>query len=104
MTKPKDDSGFDLFTGSYREQHVVTCPQGTVVYKLTEKDDPIALLKHHLHPAEITAATDQTIRDILATNPDAEFTPDLQAALGITVISFQKAPQRAAAAEWDVGY
>ena len=104
MTKPKDDPGFGFFTRPYREQHVLTCAQGTVVYKLAEKDDPVALLKRHLHPRESVETTEQKIRDILATNPNAEFTSDLQAALGITVISFQKAPQRAAGTEWDVGF
>lgn len=88
MTKKEDpdNSGFEIFTRPYREQHVLTCSQGVMVYKLLARDDPVALLKHHLHPAD----TDQKIREILAANPNTEFTPELQAALGIKVISFQR--------------
>jgi hypothetical protein len=105
MTKLKnDDPGFDLFTHPHREQRVLTCPQGIVVYQIAEKDDPIALLKHQLHPTENLEAIEQKIRNILAANPDTEFTPELQEALDIKVISFQKAPQKPSATEWDVGF
>lgn len=88
MTERKvpDEPGFELFTSPYHEQRVLSCPEGTLVYQLAERDDPIALLKHHLRPGDI----DQKIREILAANPNVEFTPELQAALGITIISYQK--------------
>jgi len=96
--RTRDDPGFELFTKPYREPHVLTCLQGIVVYKIAERDDPGALLKHHLHPEAI----EQRIRDILATNPLTEFTPELQEALGINVISFQKAPLPTLSDESDI--
>lgn len=98
MTKKKSrsDRGFEFFTRPYREQHVLTCPQGTVAYRLVRRDDPVALLKHHVHSSD----TDKKIQEILAANPNIQFTPNLQEALGIEVIDFQPAPpQPKAAAE-----
>jgi hypothetical protein len=89
---PEDDPGFKLFTSPYGKQHILTCPQGTVVYKMAEHDDPIALLKHHLHPADSLAGTEQKIREILASNPsvDLKHHRPIQDALGITVISYDR--------------
>src|ERR1035438_3455712 len=91
--------GFEAFTDPMRQKRVVICPQATVVYTLAEQDDPRSLLKHHLHPTD----KDQQIRDILAANPKAEFTPELQSALGITIVSIQKTPQPSSTG-WDVGF
>lgn len=87
---PNDDFSFQLFTSPHSKQHVLTCPQGIMAYKITEQDDPISLLRHHLHPD----AVDQKLREILAANPNTKFTPELQAALGITVIDFQPTPAK----------
>ena len=101
MTKPKkdDDAGFKLFTQPLDKPHVLTCPQAVVIYTLARDDDPIALFTHHLRPDAI----DQKIREILAANPNVEFTQELQSALGITVISVQKTPQPSSTG-WDVGF
>jgi hypothetical protein len=103
MTNPKkdDDAGFKLFTRPLDKPRVLTCPQAVVIYTLAHDDDPIALLKHHLSPD----ALDQKIREILAANPKIDFTPKLQSALGITIISIQRTPQsQPSSNEWGVGF
>ncbi len=88
--KSRNDRGFEFFTRPFSEQHVLSCPEGTIAYKLVRRDDPVALLKHHIRPADI----DQKLREILAANPKIKFTQKLQEALGIEVIDFQPAPRQ----------
>ena len=89
---PQGDSSFEFFTGPLREEHVVTCPQGTVVYRLAERDDPVALLKFHLHAADKLRDVERQIREVLSSNPSLDLRQhkSIQESLGITVLSHDR--------------
>ena len=94
VDKPKRPSLQDLsrsiFLDAVQKPRVVTCPQGVLAYSISQNPGGSEILTRLFDPESI----DQQIRDILAANPKADFTPELQRALGITVMDFQRAPNQ----------
>jgi hypothetical protein len=92
--KPKrpslQDFSRSIFLDAVQKPRIVTCPQGVVAYSISPNPRGSEILTRLFDPESI----DQKIRDILAANPKAEFTPELQRALGITVMDFQRAPNQ----------
>lgn len=92
VTKSKRPSLRDfsrsIFLGAVQKPRLVTCPQGVVTYTIAPDPGASEILAQLFD----TQATDQKIREILATNADIDLVHDkeIQAALGITVLSHTK--------------
>ncbi len=93
--KRLQDVDRNTYLDALQAPRIVICEQGVVTYSILSSSRSLSVASHLISPQ----STDQKIKEILAVNPDTDFTPEIQSALGITVHTFQKAKRPSQPAE-----